>query len=351
MSSDNDKKMQQSSHGVGAKDLPGVQKAALLLIALDVETASQVLKNLDPEDIEGISAEISKARTIPSQVVDDVLDDYYNMVTAQEYVLEGGIEYAQEILEKSFGLAKALEIIDKVKTITTLHGFDVLKKADSSQLVNFLNKEHPQTIALILAHLSPDQTAEALKELPDELRANVAYRIATLGKISPQTLKQIEKVVDDLAGLSMNQAMSKLGGAKSLANILNRTSVGLSKEVLQEIEEKDPDVAVEIKRLMFLFDDIVLLQDRDIQRIMKEVDRKDLALALKIAEDKVKNKIFKNMSERAADLMKEELQYMGPVRLKEVESAQARVVDLIKQLEERQEITINFRGGSEEVYV
>ncbi len=332
------------------KDLSGIQKSALMMVALNVDAASQIFKHLDPMDIESISAEISRVKNIPPSVVDEVLDDYSDMVTAQQYVVEGGIDFAQQVLEKSFGMARAVEIIDKVKAITTLHGFDVLKKADSTQLVNFLSKEHPQTIALIMSHLNPDQTAEAIKEMPDELRTEVVYRIATLGKISPQTLKQIERVVDDLAGLSINQQMSKIGGTKSVATILNRTSVSLSKEIIASIEEKSDDVAAEIKRLMFIFDDIVQLQDKDIQRILKEVDRKDLGYALKITDEAVKDKIFGNMSERAADLLKEELQFMGPVRLKEVEAAQARVVDVIKQLEEQEEITINMRG-SEEVYV
>lgn len=339
------------SKDLTVNDLTGVQKAALLMIALNVETASLLFKQLDPIDVEAISAEISQVRNVPSHVVDQVLSDYYALITAQEYVVEGGIDYAQQVLEKSFGLAKAMEIIEKVKNLTTLRGFDVLKKADSTQLVNFLNKEHPQTIALILSHLNPDQTAEAIKELPDELRSEVVFRIATLGKISPQTLKQIEKVVDELAGFSMNQSMSKLGGPKSVAAILNRTNVTLSKDIIAGIEEKDPEVASEIKRLMFLFEDIIHLQDKDIQRILKEVDRKDLGFALKIADEKVSTKIYANMSERAADLLKEELQFMGPVKLKEVEAAQARIVDVIKQLEEQEEITISFRGGSEEVYV
>lgn len=332
-------------------DISGTQKAALLMVAVNIETAAQVFKYLDPLEVEGISAEISKIKNIPSNVVDNVMEEFYNMVTAREYVLAGGLEYAQAVLEKSFGLAKAVEIIEKVRNLTTLRGFDVLKKADSAQLVNFLNKEHPQTIALILSHLNPDQTANALKELPESLRGDVAYRIATLGKISPQTLKQIEKVVDELAGFTMSQSISKIGGTKSLAKILNRTSVSISKEIMQEIQEKDEEVAHEIKRLMFLFDDIINIQDKDIQRILREVDRRDLALALKIVDEKLRQKIFANMSERAADLLKEELQYMGPVRLKEVEQAQARIVDIIKNLEENEEISLNMRGGAEEVYV
>lgn len=332
-------------------DISGAQKAALLLIALNVETAASVFKYLDPSEVELISAEISKVKNIPSNTVDSVMEEYYAMITAREYVLEGGIDYAQIILEKSFGLAKAVEIIEKVRNLTTLRGFDVLKKADSAQLVNFLNKEHPQTIALILSHLNPEQTANAIKELPENLRADVAYRIATLGKISPQTLKQIEKVVDELAGFTMNQSLSRTGGPKSLAKILNRTSVSISKDILSTIQEKDEEVAHEIKRLMFLFDDIINIQDKDIQRILREIDRRDLALSLKVADDKLKQKIFSNMSERAADLLKEELQYMGPIRLKEVESAQAKIVDVIKALEENEEISLNLRGGADEVYV
>ncbi len=333
------------------QELSGLQKAALMMIAFDVDTAAQVLKYVDPQDIELISAEISKVKNIPSNVVEGVMDDYYNMITAREYVLEGGIEFAQQVLEKSFGLSKAMEIIEKVKSITTLHGFDVLKKADSTQLVNFLSKEHPQTIALILSHLSPDQTASALKELPQDLRVDVAYRIASLGKISPHTLKQIERVVDELAGISISQSVRQIGGPKSLATILNRTNVGVSKEILSQMEQIDSEVAFEVKRLMFLFEDVIHIPNKDIQRILKEIDRKDLALALKAVDDKLRDKIFSNMSERAVDLLKEELQYMGPIKLKEVEAAQARIVDVIKVLEEQGEISLNLRGGPEEVYV
>jgi flagellar motor switch protein FliG len=332
-------------------DIAGIQKAALLLIALDVETASEVFKFLDASVVEQISTEISKVKNIPSQVVDLVMDEFYAMATARQYVLEGGIEYAQALLEKSFGAGKATEIIEKVRSLTTLKGFDVLKKADSAQLVSFLNKEHPQTMALILSHLNPNQTAEALQELPENVRDDVVYRIATLGKISPQTLKQIEKVVDEMAGFSMSQSLSKIGGTKSLANILNKTNATMSKEILEKLDMQDTDVAQEVKRLMFLFEDILHIQDKDIQRVLREVDRKDLALALKVADDKLKEKIFANMSERGSDLLKEELQYMGMVKLKEVEAAQAKIIDLIKMLEEAGEITLNLRGSKEEVYV
>lgn len=342
---------QETDLDVIGKTISGLQKAALLLIALDVDNASQVFRHLDPNDVEKITTEISQVKGVPSEIVTGVLEEYYQMITAREYVLEGGLDFAQQVLERSFGLAKAVEIIEKVKNMTTLRGFDVLKKADSAQLINFLNKEHPQTIALILSHLSPDQTAQALKELPDDLRSDVAFRIATLGKVSPQTLKQIESVVDELAGYTMNQTIGKVGGTRSLATILNRVNATMSKEIIKGIEDRDPDVGAEIKRLMFLFDDIVHIQDKDVQRILREVDRKDLAYSLKTADEKVRQKIFGNMSERAAELLKEELQYMGPVRLKEVESSQAKIVDVIKILEENGEIQVNMRGGTEDVYV
>jgi len=332
-------------------DVTGLQKAAMLMVALNVEAASSVLKHLDPADVEMITAEISKVKNVSSKTVDTVIFDFYNMVTAREYVLEGGLDYAQAVLEKTYGPNKASEIIDKIKRLTTLKGFDVLKKAEPAQLVNFLNKEHPQTMALILSQLAPDQTANALKEIPEELRVDVAFRIATLGKIAPQTLKQIEHVVDEIAGASMSQSVGKLGGAKCLAAILNRANVGMAKEILTKLEDMDAETSYEVKRLMFIFDEIVNINDKDIQKILREVDRKDLALSLKTAEDKLRDKIFKNMSERAADLLKEELQYMGMVKLKEVEGAQARIIDVIKALEEQGEISLNLRGGPEEVYV
>lgn len=339
------------STDVRMAEVTGAQKAALLMIALNVETASSVFKHLDPGEVELISTEISKVKNIPSTTVDSILEEFYNMITAREYMLEGGLDYAQAVLEKSFGFQKAAEIIEKVKNLTTLKGFDVLKKADSTQLVNFLNKEHPQTIALILSHLHPEQTAAAIRELPDSLRIEVVHRIATLGKISPQTLQQIERVVDDMAGVSLGQSLSKIGGTKSLASILNKTSVSLSKEIMDQLSQRDPEVAMEVKRLMFLFDDIIHIQDKDIQKILREVDRKDLGLSLKIVDEKIKEKIFANMSERAADLLKEELQYMGMVKLKEVEDAQNKIIDVVKRLEEQGEIALNVSGGAEEIYV
>jgi flagellar motor switch protein FliG len=261
------------------------------------------------------------------------------------------MDFARTLLEKTFGLNRAAEILEKVRVLTQVRGFEGLKKADSSHLANFLQKEHPQTIALILSHLPPDQTAAILAELPDDIRADCVYRIATLGKISPVLLSEVESVVDSLVESGINENIRQTGGTRAVANVLNKCNNTVARFLIESIEQQSPDLALEIKRLMFLFEDIIYIDDRGIQRILREIDKKDLALALKVADDKLRDKIFKNMSERAVALIKEELQFMGPVRLKEVEQAQMRIVDVVKQLEEREEIVIGGRGKSEDVFV
>jgi len=245
---------------------------------------------------------------------------------------------------------RAREIIEKIRILTTVRGFNVLKKADPTQLASFLSKEHPQIIALILSHLPPDQSAEVLNEFNDTLRGDTVIRIATIGKVSPAMVTQIENVVDSLAETTFSQNLATAGGAQMVANILNKSNNASAKQIIEAIEEKDMGLATEIKRLMFLFEDIVLIDDKGIQRILRDVDKRDLALALKVSDEKIRAKIFKNMSERAASVVKEELEFMGPVKLKEVEGAQMRIVDVIKMLEEQEEIVIGGRG-KEDVFV
>jgi flagellar motor switch protein FliG len=331
--------------------LTGRQKAAMLLLSLDVDTATKIMKHFSQDEIELLTVEISNVRGVPVQKIDTVVEEYHQLITAQEYIYQGGIDYAQKLLESSVGLNKAAEIIDRVKTLTRVTGFDILKKADAQQLASFLQKEHPQTIALILSNLNPTQTAHVMMEFPDELRDNVAFRMATLGKISPTLLAEVEEVVETIANSEISQGMSTMGGAKSVAAILNKCQTAVAKTILENIEQKEPQLALEIKRLMFLFEDLLYVDDRGIQRVLREVDKKDLALALKVADEKMQQKIYSNMSERARDLLKEEIQFMGPVRLKEVESAQTRIVEIVKALEDQGEIVVAGRGGSEEVFV
>lgn len=329
------------------KDLSGKQKAAVLLMSMDVDIAAKVFKELDMKEVEQIAVEITNLRDISPSIVEDVIEEFYQLMTASSYMIEGGLEYAQVLLEKTYGLEQAREIIEKIRVLTTVRGFNILKKADPQQLANFLAKEHPQTIALILSHLPPDQSAEVLNEFKDDLRAETIMRIATLGKVSPSLLQEIERVVDEIGEATLSQNLAQAGGAQLVASILNKSNNANAKAMLESIEEKDFNMSIEIKRLMFLFEDIVLIDDKGIQRILREVDKKDLALSLKVSEEKIREKIFKNMSERAAAVVREELEYMGPVKLKEVESAQMRIVDIIKDLEDQDEIAIGGRGNAD----
>lgn len=331
-------------------ELSGKQKAAILLMSMDVEVASKVFKELDMSEVEAIALEITNLKDVPANIVEDVIEEFYELMQASTLMLEGGLDYAQVLLERTYGPERAREIVEKIKVLTTVRGFNILKKADPAQLANFLSKEHPQTIALILSHLPPSQAAEVLQEFSEELRSESILRIATIGKVSPALVSEIEQVVDQIAESTLSQNLAAAGGTQIVASILNKSNNAVAKAMLENIEEKNFDLANEIKRLMFLFEDIVQIDDRGIQRILRDVDKRDLALALKISDDKIKNKIFKNMSERAAAVVKEELEFMGPVKLKEVEQAQMRIVDIVKQLESDGEISIGGRG-KEDIFV
>jgi len=339
-----------SKKRIRASDLNGKQKAAILLMSMDVDVASKVFKDLDMKEVEQIAVEITNLKDLPPSIVEDVIEEFYQLMTASTYLVEGGLDYAQVLLEKSYGLDKAREIIEKIRVLTTVRGFSILKKSDPQQLASFLSKEHPQTIALILSHLTPDQSAEVLNEFKEDLRGETIMRMATIGKVSPQLVSEIEHVVDQIAEATLSQNLAQAGGAQLVANILNKSNNAVAKAMLESIEEKDYNMAIEIKRMMFLFEDIVLIDDKGIQRILRDVDKRDLALSLKVSEEKIRSKIFKNMSERAAAVVKEELEFMGPVKLKEVESAQMRIVDIIKKLEEQDEIAIGGRG-KEDIFV
>ncbi|GIV53077.1 MAG: flagellar motor switch protein FliG [Candidatus Kapaibacterium sp.] len=326
------------------------QKAALLLLALDVETAAKVFQGLRQQDIEQVSVEIAALDAVPKEITAKVIEEFYNVLVSREYMLTGGVEYARLLLERTFGPEKSRELLEKVKMLSTVRGFDILKKADPQQLASFLSKEHPQTIALLLSHLPTNQSAEVLERFPDDLRTDVIIRIATLGKVSPSIVQQIEQVVDQIAEQTLSQNLATAGGAQIVASILNLSPPAIAKTIMEQIEQTNPQLAQDIKRMMFLFEDILLIDDRGIQRILRDVDRRDLVLALRGADERLRAKIFKNMSERAAKVVKEELELMGPVKLKDVEAAQQRIVEVVKRLEEQEEITISGRGR-DEVYI
>jgi flagellar motor switch protein FliG len=343
------KELEISGH-LTSERLNGKQKVAILLMTLDVDNAAKIYSQLDPKDVESIAVEISTLKGVSKDIIHRVNEDFFELMTAHGYYLDGGLDYALTLLQKSFGPERAKEILDKIKILTTIRGFDILRKADPQQLASFLSKEHPQTIALILSHLTPDQSSDLLSEFTDELRADTLVRIATLGKVSPSIIAEVEAVVDQIGDAVLSQNLAATGGAQLVAAILNKTNNATAKSLLESIEERNPGLSGEIKRLMFLFEDIIMIDDKGIQRILREVDKRDLAMALKVADEKIQTKIFKNMSERAAEVIREELEFMGPVKLKDVEAAQVRIVDVIKVLEERDEIVISGRG-SEDVFV
>lgn len=339
------------SRSITFEQLSGRQKAAVLMIALDVESAAHIFKHLDQTEVEKLTVEITNMQGVHSGVINRVMEEFQQLGLAQEYIVKGGLEYAHSVLEKALGSLKAGEVIEKVKELTTVKGFSVLKKAEPRQLANFLQKEHPQTIALIMSHLSSELSADVLEEFSEELRADVAFRITTLGRIAPTLVGEIETVVDEVAEEVINENSTVTGGAKAMAAILNKVGAVQAKFLMNAIEQRDPQVAAEVKRLMFMFEDILYIDDRSVQRILREVDKKDLTLALKISDEKMKQKLYNNMSERASEMIKEELQFMGPVRLRDVEAAQTRIIEIIRQLEDNQEIVIGGRGSPEDVFV
>jgi len=331
------------------ENLTGKQKAAILTIAVGPEAASQIFKNLKDKDIERLSIEVANMKDVPSTVMEAVVEEFYQMIMAQEYISQGGLEYAKNVLEKALGPRKAHELVSKVESAIHVSGFKLLKDVDPNQLLNFIQHEHPQTISLILANLDSGQTAAILADLPPEIQADVAYRIATMGKISPDLLNDIEGVLENQVESVFGQDLSAAGGAKAVAEILNLATRSTEKTILADLEKRNPELATEIKNLMFVFEDCVLLDDRSVQRVLREVESKDLSMALKVATDEVKDLIFRNMSERAANIIKEELDFMGPVRLKDVEECQMKIVEVIRTLEEEGEIVISGRGGEEEI--
>ncbi len=338
--------MEQGS--IALESMSGTQKTAILLIALGKDSAAEIFKHLRDADVERLSVEIAKMRDIPSSVIESVLEEFYQMIMAQEYISQGGIEYAQGVLEKAMGPRKASEIVSKVESAIHVSGFKLLREVDPNQLINFIQHEHPQTIALVLANLDPQQTAAIMSELSPELQADVAFRIATMSKISPELLNDVESVLENNVETVFGNNLSNTGGAKAVADILNMTNRTTEKTILDTIDSRHPDLAHEIKNLMFTFDDLENLDDRSIQTILRDVDSKTLSLALKIASETLKDKILNNMSERAAKYIKQELDFMGPVRLKDVESAQRTIVEMVRALEEDGIIFMPSKSAEEE---
>ncbi|MFU0801124.1 MAG: flagellar motor switch protein FliG [Xylanivirga thermophila] len=331
-------------------ELSGREKAAILLITLGSNSASEIYKYLNEDEIEQLTLEIANMRKVEPETKDTVLEEFYDMCLAQNYIAEGGIGYAKEVLERALGNEKAVELINKLTSSLQVRPFDFARKADPSQLLNFIQDEHPQTIALILAYLSPQQSAAILSALPPEKQSDVASRIALMDRTSPDVVKDVERVLEKNLSSMVTSDFTTAGGVQSVVDILLSVDRGTEKHIMETLEIKNSELAEEIKKRMFVFEDIVTLDNRSIQRFLREVDNNDLALALKGSSSDVSKVIFSNMSKRLQEMIKEDIEFMGPVRLRDVEEAQQRIVNIIRRLEDAGEIVI-ARGGGDEVIV
>ncbi len=327
------------------------QKAAVLMVALGAEATAKIFQHMRDEEVEGLTLEVARLGRVNPEIRRQVVAEFREMCLAQEVISEGGIDQARKALEAAFGADRAAEVVGKVVQALQVLPFDFVKKTDPSQLLSFIQDEHPQTIALILAHLNANQAAAVLSGLPQELRAEVARRIAIMDRTPPEVVREIERVLErKLSSAVVSQSFSAVGGVKSLVEVLNWVDRTTEKTILENLSENSPELADEVKKLMFVFEDVVLLDDGSIQKVLREVDNKELALALKGVTEEVQNRIYKNMSERAASMLKEDMEFMGPVRLRNVEEAQQRIVGIIRRLEEAGEIVV-ARGGGEEIIV
>ena len=331
--------------------ISGVQKAAILLIALGPEKSASIFKHLKEEEIEELTLEIANTRSVTPQLKEEIIDEFYQICLAQQYIAEGGITYAKELLEKALGNEKAMSVIGKLTASLQVKPFEFVRKTDAAQLLNFIQDEHPQTIALILSYLAPQQAALIISALPPERQSDVARRIAVMDRTSPDVVKEVEKVLETKLSSLVNQDYNIIGGVDAVVDILNTVDRSTEKHIMETLEVEEPELADEIRKKMFVFEAILLLDDRAIQRVLRDVENSDLGLALKGANEQVQNAIFNNLSKRLAVMIKEDMEFMGPVRMKDVEEAQQKIVNVIRKLEENQEIIISRGGGGDEIVV
>ena len=328
----------------------GIQKAAILLITLGPEKASSIFQHLKEDEIESLTLEIANTRSVSPTDKDEVLEEFYQVCLAQQYIAEGGIGYAKELLEKALGEEKAQGVISKLTASLQVRPFEFVRKTEPSQLLNFIQDEHPQTIAMILSYLSSGQAAMILGALQPEKQADVARRIAQMDRTSPDVIKEVERVLERKLSSLVNQDYTIVGGIDSIVNILNSVDRSTEKRIMESLEIEEPELADEIRKKMFVFEDILLLDDRSIQRVLRDVENADLELALKSSTEEVQNVIFRNLSKRLAAMIKEDMDFMGPVRMKDVGEAQQKIVAVIRRLEDSGDIVIS-RGGGDDIVV
>ncbi|EIJ81501.1 flagellar motor switch protein G [Bacillus methanolicus PB1] len=332
------------------RELTGKQKAAILLITLGPDVSASVYKHLTEEEIEKLTLEISGVRKVEPHSKEQVLEEFHNIALAQDYISQGGIGFAKSVLEKALGPEQASVIINRLTSSLQVRPFDFARKADPAQILNFIQNEHPQTIALILSYLDAAQAGQILSELPQEMQADVARRIAEMDRTSPEIINEVEQILERKLSATVTQDYTQTGGIEAVVEVLNGVDRATERTILDALEIQDPELAEEIKKRMFVFEDIVTLDNRAIQRVIRDCENEDLMLALKVSSDEVKEIVFRNMSQRMVETFKEEMELMGPVRLRDVEEAQSRIVAIIRRLEESGEIIV-ARGGGDDIIV
>ena len=331
--------------------LGGREKAAILLITLGPEKSAQIFRHLKEDEIEALTIEIANTASIMPDVKDKVLDEFYQICIAQQYITEGGIAYAKQILERALGESRAYEVISKLTVSLKARPFDFIRKADANQILNFIQNEHPQIIALILAYLRPQQAAQVITDLPPDKQADVARRIATMDRTSPEVIKEVEKALEKKLSSLMMEDYTTVGGVDSVVEILNAVDRATEKNIMETLESENADLSDEIKRKMFVFEDIVSLDGRSIQAVLRQgIDNKELAISLKGSSTEVQELIFANTSKRMAAMIREEMDFLGPVRKSDVEEAQQKIVNIIRRLQDTGEIIV-ARGGGDEIIV
>jgi flagellar motor switch protein FliG len=331
---------------VDTSRISNMQKAAIVLVALGSELAGEVLRHLPTSEVELLTMEILNVGRIPDHLHYAVLQEFRGMCQSHVSLLRGGIEYAQAALEQALGEEVAQRLIDRITTSAEERPFNFIRRSDPAEIQGYLQGEHPQTIALVLAHLPADQAAGVISGLPIDLRADVATRIAKMARSSPEVIREVERVLRRKISPFVMEDSRTVGGVRALVEIINRADRTTEKMIFEALEQENPELADDIKKQLFMFEDIINLDDRAIQQVLREVDSKELALALKGSSDEVKQKIFRNMSERAGAMLREDMEFMGPVRLRNVEEAQTKVVSVIRRLEETGAIEIS-RGNED----
>jgi len=332
------------------RDLNGIQKVAVLLVALGPEVSVEVFKQLTEPEIDHLTMEIANVRQLKSSQTERVLNEFYEMILAEDYLSEGGLDYAKVILEKALGKEKAMDTIGRLTSRLQVKPFNFARRADPNQILNILQHEHSQTIALVLSYLDSKQSSQIISQLPPEKQTEVARRIALMESTSPEIINQVEQILERKLTATGRQDYTSTGGVEAIVKVLSKVDRGTEKSILSKLEIDSPELVEEIKKRMFVFEDIVYLDTRSIQRVIREIDDTNLSYALKVASEEVKTVLYRNMSARRADTLREEIEFMGPVKLKDVEESQARIVTMIRSLEEKGEIVV-ARGGGDDVIV